>query len=109
MRPFVTPSGYMTDVSAFSDIVDRITIMTYDINGAWNSTTGPNAPFNFEPGHGDADSYVSAIQGWISAKADKSKLVPGVAFYGRSASKILLFFFFFFVQNFFNQEVTLHY
>ena len=80
----------MTDVSAFSDIVDRITIMTYDINGAWNSTTGPNAPFNFEPGHGDADSYVSAIQGWISAKADKNKLVPGVAFYGRSASKILL-------------------
>ncbi|KAI7849592.1 glycoside hydrolase superfamily [Circinella umbellata] len=86
VRPFVTPSGYMTDVSAFSDIVDRITLMTYDINGAWNSTTGPNAPFNFEPGHGDADSFVSAIQGWINAKADKSKLVPGVAFYGRSAT-----------------------
>ncbi|KAI9494952.1 glycoside hydrolase superfamily [Zychaea mexicana] len=86
VRPFVTPSGYMTDVSGFANIVDRINIMTYDINGAWNTTTGPNAPFNFEPGYGDADSYVSGIQGWLQAGAPKNKLVPGIAFYGRSAT-----------------------
>ncbi|KAI9248263.1 glycoside hydrolase [Phascolomyces articulosus] len=86
VRPFVTPSGYMTDVSAFTNIVDRINIMTYDINGAWNDTTGPNAPFNFQPGYGDADGYVSGIQGWINAGAPKNKIVSGVAFYGRSST-----------------------
>ncbi|KAI8146556.1 glycoside hydrolase superfamily [Fennellomyces sp. T-0311] len=74
------------NVAGFASVVDRFSLMTYDINGAWNDTTGPNAPFNFEPGHGDADSYVSAIQGWIQAGAPKEKIVPGIAFYGRSAT-----------------------
>lgn len=87
VRTFVTPTGYMTDVSSYSNVLDRIGLMTYDINGAWNSTTGPNAPFNFQPGYGDADSYVSAIQNWIQAGAAPEKIVPGLAFYARSASK----------------------
>lgn len=40
VRTFVTSSGNTDDVSAFDKVLDRINLMTYDINGAWNSTTG---------------------------------------------------------------------
>ncbi|KAI8393756.1 glycoside hydrolase [Radiomyces spectabilis] len=86
VRPFVTSSGYMSDVSEYAKVLDRVSLMTYDINGAWNTTTGPNAPFNFENGFGDADSFVSAIDAWTKAGMPASKIVPGVAFYGRSAT-----------------------
>ncbi|ORX56719.1 glycoside hydrolase [Hesseltinella vesiculosa] len=86
VRPFKTSSGTMSDVSAYAAVVDRFNLMTYDINGAWNTTSGPNAPFNFQPGLGDADSFVSAIDAWMGAGVPASKIVPGVAFYGRSAT-----------------------
>ncbi|ORZ03948.1 glycoside hydrolase [Syncephalastrum racemosum] len=86
VRTFDTPSGNMADVSAFVDVLDRFNIMTYDINGAFNSTSGPNAPLNFEPGYGDADSFVSGIQNWLKAGVPASKIAPGLAFYGRSAT-----------------------
>ncbi|KAL0093210.1 glycoside hydrolase family 18 protein [Phycomyces blakesleeanus] len=86
VRTFDTSSGNMPDVSAFAAVIDRFNVMTYDINGAWNSTTGPNAPFNFQPGYGDADSYVSGIQAWLKAGVPAKKIVPGLAFYGRSAT-----------------------
>ncbi|KAF7728584.1 hypothetical protein EC973_005810 [Apophysomyces ossiformis] len=89
VRTFVTPdNGYWTDVSEFAKVLDRFNVMTYDINGAWNSTSGPNAPFNFQPGYGDADSYVSGIQNWMNAGVPASKIVPGLAFYGRSATAL---------------------
>lgn len=109
VRTFDTSGGKMQDVSAFADVFDRVNIMTYDINGAWNKTTGknifhllainkisigftasflgPNAPFNFEPGYGDADSFVSGIEAWNKAGMPYEKICPGVAFYGRSASE----------------------
>lgn len=40
VRTFDTPSGEMEDVSAFGKVLDRINIMAYDINGAFNSTSG---------------------------------------------------------------------
>ncbi|KAI8080054.1 glycosyl hydrolases family 18-domain-containing protein [Halteromyces radiatus] len=86
VRTFKVPGGYMTDVSDYVKVIDRFNLMTYDINGAWNSTSGPNAPFNFEPGLGDADSFVSSINNWMSAGVPASKIIPGVAFYGRSAT-----------------------
>ncbi|KAG0167509.1 hypothetical protein DFQ28_004185 [Apophysomyces sp. BC1034] len=88
VRTFVTPDGYMADVSEFAKVIDRFNVMTYDINGAWNSTSGPNAPFNFEPGFGDADSYVSGIENWMKAGVPASKIVPGLAFYGRSSKLV---------------------
>ncbi|CAO3641570.1 unnamed protein product [Cunninghamella echinulata] len=86
VRTFKTPDGHMTDVSEYVKVLDRFMLMTYDINGAFNSTSGPNSPFNFEPGWGDADSYVSAIDTWMKAGVPASKIVPGLAFYGRSAT-----------------------
>ncbi|CAO3620437.1 unnamed protein product [Cunninghamella blakesleeana] len=86
VRTFKTSKGYLTDVSEYAKVLDRFNLMTYDINGAFNSTSGPNAPFNFEPGKGDADSYVSAIDTWRKAGVPASKIIPGLAFYGRSAT-----------------------
>ncbi|KAG0185711.1 hypothetical protein DFQ28_008936 [Apophysomyces sp. BC1034] len=86
VRTFVVPSGYMTDVSEFGKVLDRVNIMSYDINGAWNSTTGPNAPFQVQPGFGDDNSFVSSIQTWIKAGIPADKIASGLAFYGRSAS-----------------------
>ncbi|KAI9314086.1 glycoside hydrolase superfamily [Dichotomocladium elegans] len=87
VRTFVDAKGdNMNDVSAYAAVLDRVNIMTYDINGAWNSTSGPNAPFNFQPGLGDADSFVSAIDNWIKAGMPAEKVSAGLAFYGRSAT-----------------------
>ncbi|CAO3641566.1 unnamed protein product [Cunninghamella echinulata] len=86
VRTFKTPDGHMTDVSEYVKVLDRFNLMTYDINGAFNSTSGPNSPFNFVHGKGAADSYVSAIDTWMKAGVPASKIVPGLAFYGRSAT-----------------------
>ncbi|CAO3588910.1 unnamed protein product [Absidia cylindrospora] len=86
VRTFKTPDGTMDDVSAYVKVIDRFNLMTYDINGAWNDTSGPNAPFNFQPGHGDADSFVASINTWMKAGVPASKIVPGLAFYGRSST-----------------------
>lgn len=40
VRTFDTSSGNMKDVSAFGKVLDRVNIMAYDINGAFNSTSG---------------------------------------------------------------------
>ncbi|KAI8890391.1 carbohydrate-binding module family 5 protein [Backusella circina FSU 941] len=83
----VTPWGpdiQSTDVSAFVPFVDRFHVMTFDINGAWNSTSGPNAPFNTEPGLGYSVGFVSAVETWHSAGVPYNKIAAGIPFYGRS-------------------------
>jgi chitinase len=56
-----------------------------DINGSWNTVTGPNAPFNYAAGQ-DPYSFVQAITDWKAAKVPASQLVAGIAYYGRSAT-----------------------
>ncbi|KAI9243398.1 glycoside hydrolase [Phascolomyces articulosus] len=83
--PFVDKNGEpMEDVSAFVPTVDRINIMTYDINGAWASETGPNAPFQHEEDKGAKFSFVESIRKWKEAGFPAEKITAGLAFYGRS-------------------------
>ncbi|KAL0077029.1 glycoside hydrolase [Phycomyces blakesleeanus] len=84
VEPFVGKNGPMKNVSAFVPYFDHINIMTYDINGAWASVTGPNAPFKAEPGRPEVYSYTSAIQAWKNAGVPAEKITAGLAFYGRS-------------------------
>ncbi|KAG0002666.1 hypothetical protein BGZ79_002550 [Entomortierella chlamydospora] len=87
VQPFDGPNGPMTDVSAYVQYLDWISIMAYDIMGSWSNVTGPNAPFNNpDPvqAPGNAYSFVQAIQAWMSAGWPADKLVAGTAFYGRS-------------------------
>ena len=72
------------DVSVFVPYVDRFHVMAFDINGAWNSISGPNAPFHAESGQGYQYGFVEGINYWHSAGVPYNKLVGGVPFYGRA-------------------------
>lgn len=76
-----------TNMSNFAKVLDRINIMTYDLNGAWNEQTAPNSPLYAADG---ALSFSSSVESWINAGVSASKLTGGVAYYGRSTSKFLL-------------------
>jgi chitinase len=87
VRGFQTSSGASSNsvTSSIGQVLTRVNIMTYDINGAWNPQTGPNSPLKASTPGGD--SFVSAINFWISAGVPANKLTGGLAFYGRSTSK----------------------
>ncbi|KAI7904799.1 glycoside hydrolase superfamily [Cokeromyces recurvatus] len=78
---FKTESGPSNPhlTASIGKALDRINIMTYDMNGAWNPQTGPNSPLK------SANiSFISSIDFWISLGVPVNKLVGGLAFYGRS-------------------------
>ncbi|KAF8169494.1 chitinase [Pholiota molesta] len=61
--PFTGPHGApIADASGFSDVLDWIAVMDYDIWGPWSATVGPNAPLNdtCAPAQNQAGSAVSA-------------------------------------------------
>ncbi|KAG0987906.1 hypothetical protein G6F29_002143 [Rhizopus arrhizus] len=78
---FVNP--LKEDVSRFAKVLDRVNVMTYDINGAWNAQTGPNAPLVAPQGQ---ISFSSSIESWIKAGMPPHQLTGGLAFYGRSTT-----------------------
>ncbi|KAJ6782480.1 hypothetical protein PWT90_07886 [Aphanocladium album] len=88
VQPFDGPNGPLSDVSAFAKVVDYGNLMQYDINGGWNSVTGPLAPFNFESGRGAQVSFVSAIDAWTAAGWPAAQLNAGYAFYGLSTTAL---------------------
>jgi chitinase len=87
MAVHITPFGGdkpVTDVSGFVSYVDRFHVMAFDVNGAWNSTSGPNAPFHNTPGYGYPTGFVEGIESWKAAGVPYNKLAGGIAFYGRA-------------------------
>ncbi|KXN73983.1 glycoside hydrolase family 18 protein [Conidiobolus coronatus NRRL 28638] len=87
IEPFFDPNRQpMTDVSAFGQVFDFITIMAYDIHGPWSSTTGPNAPFQTDSRDSNTFCFAQSIQSWLRAGFPANKLVGGLAFYGRSST-----------------------
>ncbi|KAJ1859922.1 hypothetical protein LPJ57_006828, partial [Coemansia sp. RSA 486] len=79
-------NGAPSDVTEFAKVVDYAHLMQYDINGGWNTTTGPNAPLEFEPGQGAAFSFASAIEAWTSKGWPANQLTAGIPFYGRATT-----------------------
>nr|ALM55738.1 chitinase [Sitophilus oryzae] len=75
------------DVPVLSEYLDLINLMEYDFFGAWDDTTGHNAPLyskSIYDGTTYADYSVNAsVYGWIERGASPSKLALGVPFYGR--------------------------
>ncbi|KAJ2059867.1 hypothetical protein GGI17_004140 [Coemansia sp. S146] len=84
VQPFDINGVPSKDVAAFAKVVDFANLMQYDINGGWNTKTGPNAPFNFQQGEGLQVSFVSAIDAWVGAGFPANQLTAGIGFYGRS-------------------------
>jgi chitinase len=64
--------------------LDWINVMTCDVHGAWETTTGFNAPMARAPGDNAPDFNVSAaIAAWLDGGTPPDKLTVGVPFYGR--------------------------
>ncbi|EPB85064.1 hypothetical protein HMPREF1544_08193 [Mucor circinelloides 1006PhL] len=84
VQPFIKSGVPMTDLKPFVPYFDHVNLMTYDINGAWATTTGPNAPFQAEDGKGAPFSFVESIRDWKKAGVPADKITAGLAFYGRA-------------------------
>ncbi|KAF8217756.1 glycoside hydrolase [Mycena galopus ATCC 62051] len=87
IQPFVGSDGKpMTNVSAFSAVLDRIAIMNYDVWGSWSPTVGPNAPLNdtCALSANQDGSAVSAVNSWTNAYFPFDKILLGVPSYGHS-------------------------
>ncbi|MGA1045951.1 MAG: glycoside hydrolase family 18 protein, partial [Phycisphaerales bacterium] len=80
------------DLAGMHPHLDFINVMTYDLFGAWDlSSTGHQAGFRGSPGMTAVSPELrakynleSAIEQHLAAGVPASKIVPGVAFYGRS-------------------------
>lgn len=77
-------NGY--EISIINQYVDWIHLMSYDFNGAWDTQTGFNSPlypYAGETGDRALFNLDWAANYWVQNGASKSKLVIGLATYGR--------------------------
>jgi chitinase len=89
IKPFADSEGNpSTNVSAFADVLDYISIMNYDIWGSWSSTVGPSAPLNDSCAESSEQqgSAVSAVIAWTDAGMPAGQIVLAVPAYGHSYS-----------------------
>ncbi|KAJ3021715.1 UNVERIFIED_CONTAM: hypothetical protein HDU68_009495 [Siphonaria sp. JEL0065] len=88
----VNGKNYIADIA---ESLSYIQVMTYDFYGSWSPYSDFNSPLR-QPGASDPQqpyvnskaglqfSIESSIKAFENAGVPKSKLVPGIAFYGRS-------------------------
>lgn len=83
-----TSASISYNIPEVSRYLDFINLMAYDLHGPWESRTGHNAPLYVGP-H-DITSVQkqlnvnSSVSYWLQSGAPASKIILGVAFYGRS-------------------------
>ncbi|CAH2239666.1 probable chitinase 2 [Pararge aegeria] len=77
------------NIPAFTQYVDYVNLMTYDMYGAWDSVTGHNAPLH--KGQGDENvarenvfTVDLALEYWLQQGCPADKLVLGIPLYGRT-------------------------
>jgi chitinase len=75
-------SGY--DIYSLRDLVDWFGIMTYDFHGSWTNHSGHVSPLYPPPSHLCQDgSLDQSVKYYLQHGVPKSKLVVGMATYGR--------------------------
>ncbi|GFS04103.1 chitinase-3-like protein 1 [Elysia marginata] len=77
--------GY--DVPALTRVCDFISLMTYDLHGSWDSTTGINSPLYAHPSEQGDAAYLNldwVARYYVSLGAPRDKINIGMATYGRS-------------------------
>ncbi|KAJ7797115.1 glycoside hydrolase superfamily [Mycena olivaceomarginata] len=69
ITPFIDSDGNPSDVSGFSEVLDYIAIMVYDLGGPWSSAVEANAPLNDScaPSAYQNGSAISAVHAWNAA------------------------------------------
>ncbi|XP_046577673.1 chitotriosidase-1-like isoform X2 [Haliotis rubra] len=78
-------AGY--DIPVISKYLDFINIMTYDLHGSWDKTTGHNSPLYADSSEKGENRYLNvawAAEYWAKNGAPKEKLVIGLPTYGRT-------------------------
>ncbi|GAA5999952.1 glycoside hydrolase family 18 protein [Rhodotorula paludigena] len=82
--PWIDSSGSPSaDLSEFGEVLDFITIMTYDATTASSPITGPNFAFDDSCAPSAAKFNIpSSVQTWIDAKFPANKIMMGLASYG---------------------------
>jgi len=72
-----------TEMDKVQEYTDYINIMSYDYTGGWSSITGHHT--NLYTSSGDSNQYSAhrSIQAFIGAGVPASKIVIGMAFYGK--------------------------
>lgn len=82
-NPRTVQSGY--DIPTIVDLVDYISVMTYDYHGAFDTYTGHNAPLYAREDDEDLTFNVAfGINFWLAYGAPPEKLIIGLPLYGRS-------------------------
>ena len=72
------------EVGKLGGVLDWMNLMSYDFHGSWDPITGHNAPMSVGPKDAaSAFSITDAVNTYLDGGFPASKLVLGVAFYGR--------------------------
>jgi chitinase len=72
------------EVGKLGGVLDWMNLMSYDFHGSWDPITGHNAPMSVGPKDtASAFSITDAVNSYLNGGFPASKLVLGVAFYGR--------------------------
>lgn len=82
-----TSASQSYNIAAMSKYLDFINLMSYDLHGAWEATTGINAPLYARKGDSANNAKLTvdaSIKYWLEQGAPAEKLILGVPFYGRA-------------------------
>jgi len=78
-------AGY--EINQICPILDWVNMMTYDLNGAWESFTGFNAPLYPRANENGGREFLNvhwSLNYWVQGGCARNKMVVGLATYGRS-------------------------
>lgn len=82
-----TPAGQATyskmQLNQIHPYLNWINIMSYDLHGAWESTTNFQAHLHLAPGDTTGLSVQNTVNGYLAAGVPANKLIIGIPFYGR--------------------------
>ncbi|TFK44302.1 glycoside hydrolase [Crucibulum laeve] len=87
VTPYVDASGQPSaDVSAFSQVLDYMAIMNYDIRSSPTTGAGSSSPLDDScaPSGAQFGSATSAVKAWTTAGMPADKILLGVPAYGHS-------------------------
>lgn len=71
------------DMVSLCSSMDWVNIMTYDMHGPWDGTTGHQSALD-DPQTGDPLTVAAAVREYVARGCQPSKLVVGMPFYGRT-------------------------
>ena len=79
-----------TELKFIHQYVDYIQLMTYDLHGSWDPSTGLNAPLYRDPHSGFYSdwSVQDTVQMYLNNGVPASKLIMGIPFYGRVYNQV---------------------